>query len=150
MLIRPVQACEIYDLRMAVLIAGTKRTTPQFLGDEEPGALHLGTFDGDRIVGCASFIPSEWMGEPAWQLRGMATDPEYIGKGIGSTLLRQAEELLRERGRAIMWCNARTSAVGFYLKQGWEKVSDEFVIEAVGPHYRMIKRLSQAKISGSP
>lgn len=150
MLIRPVQACEIYDLRMAVLIAGTNRTTPQFPGDEEPGALHLGTFDGDRIVGCASFIPSEWMGEPAWQLRGMATDPAYLGRGVGSAVLRYAEEILNERGATLLWCNARTSAVDFYRKQGWKTVSEEFEIRDVGPHYRMIKRLSQAKISGSP
>ncbi len=142
MLIRPVQAEEIYDLRMSVLIAGTNRTSPQFPGDLDPGTLHFGAVDGERIIGCATFIPSEWMGQLAWQVRGMATDPQYLGKGVGSAVLRHAEEVLRSRGRPFLWCNARTQAVGFYLKQGWRIVSKEFVITNVGPHFKMMKELS--------
>jgi predicted GNAT family N-acyltransferase len=141
MLIRHVQPDELYQLRMSVLIVGTNRTSPQFQGDLEPDAHHLGAFDGERIIGCASFIPSEWMGLPAWQLRGMATDPQYLGKGVGSAVLRYGEETLRSCGRSVLWCNARTSAVGFYLKQGWKIVSDEFVISDVGPHFKMMKDL---------
>ncbi len=141
MLVRPVQVYEIYDLRMAVLIAGTNRTSPQFPGDLDPGVLHLAAFDGEQVIGCASFIPSEWMGQPAWQLRGMATDPRYLGKGVGSAVLKYAEAILCSRGRPILWCNARTSAVGFYLKQGWRTVSEEFLIPDVGPHFKMLKEI---------
>ena len=42
--VRPVRVEEIYDLRMSVLIVGTKRTSPQFLGDHESDALHMGAF----------------------------------------------------------------------------------------------------------
>jgi predicted GNAT family N-acyltransferase len=37
-----------------------------------------------------------------------------------------------------IWCNARVSAMGFYRKAGWTVESEEFEIEGVGPHVRML------------
>ena len=71
----------------------------------------------------------------------MATHPDYRGLSVGRAVLTHAEEALKTRGRSVLWCNARTPAVGFYLKLGWEAVSDEYLIEEVGPHYRLVKRL---------
>jgi GNAT superfamily N-acetyltransferase len=86
----------------------------------------------------------DWMGKPAWQLRGMATDPDFRGAGVGTRLLAHAEAALAKRSdfRQI-WCNARSAAVGFYRKQGWTVVSDEFQIPGVGPHYKMTKTLAK-------
>jgi predicted dehydrogenase/GNAT superfamily N-acetyltransferase len=141
--IRQAQPNELYDLRMEVLIRGTTRNSPQFPGDEDPRAIHLGAFENGLNVGCASFIPSVYEGEPAWQLRGMATHPTYRGKGIGKQLLAFAEENLPSTSSHLWWCNARTGAVGFYRQQNWVVVSGEYRIEGVGPHYRMVRHLLQ-------
>jgi len=134
---------EIIGLRQAVIIAGTDRDSPYFPGDRDETTRHFGAFDADRLVGCLTFMLNEWDGRPAWQLRGMATDPECQGKGIGRELLRHAEDTLRrDSDVSQLWCNARLAAVGFYVKQGWRVVSDEFTIKGVGPHHKMTKTLT--------
>jgi len=139
---RPASIEAIIDLRNEVIIAGTDRDSPYFDGDHAATTRHFGAFLDDRNVGCLSFFLNEWKGEPAWQLRGMATHPGYPGRGVGRCLLRFAEESLRQESKVwLLWCNARTPAVGFYEKQGWRVESEEFVIKGVGPHFRMSKRL---------
>jgi len=133
---------EIISLRGEVIIRGTNRDTPYFDGDRDEATRHFGAFAGTRTVGCLSFMRKEWEGKPAWQLRGMATAPDYRGVGAGKILLRLAEEAVtKESGIRLLWCNARTGAVGFYEKQGWKIVSDEFTIPGVGPHFKMMKEL---------
>lgn len=133
---------EVVGLREAVLIRGTDRDTPYFEGDRDETTLHFGAFFGDRVLGCLSFMRNEWMEKPAWQLRGMAIDPEFRGAGVGARLLAKAEEaLVGQSDIRQLWCNARSGAVGFYRKQGWTAVSEEFQIPGVGPHYKMTKTL---------
>jgi len=135
---------EIVGLREAVLIRGTDRDTPYFEGDRDETTLHFGAFLENRVLGCLSFMQHEWMGNPAWQLRGMATDPDFRDAGVGTRLLAQAEAALAKRSDIRQfWCNARSAAVGFYRKQGWTVVSDEFQIPGVGPHYKMTKTLAK-------
>ena len=133
---------EIITLREEVIIRGTNRSEPYFEGDRDPTTRHFGAFEGDRTVGCLTFLPRVWKGEPAWQLRGMATHPEYQLTGIGAGLLAFAERsLLAEGPLRLFWCNARTPATGFYVKQGWRIASEEFPVEGVGPHFKMVKDL---------
>lgn len=137
---RVVAIEEIIELRREVIIAGTGRESPYFEGDRDGTTRHFGAFEGERAVGCLTFLLNEWEGREAWQLRGMATATELRDKGVGQRLLAFAEETLREGSDARrMWCNARSSAVGFYEKMGWRAVSEEFDIPGVGPHYRMVK-----------
>ena len=133
---------EILLLRQAVIIAGTGRDSPYFAGDHDVATRHVGAFEKDLCVGCATFLRSEWEGQPAWQLRGMATSLEWRGRGVGRALLSFAENELRyESGVHVLWCNAREQAAGFYQKMGWLIVSDRFDVRGAGPHYQMVKRL---------
>lgn len=133
---------EVLPLRQAVLIAGTNRVSPEFPGDRDPETVHYGAFEDDRLVGCASFLRSEWEGEPAWQLRGMATDPAYRRRGVGKALLAYVEaDLRRTHEIRRLWCNARLGAAEFYARNGWRFASETFEIEGVGPHRRMAKNL---------
>lgn len=132
---------EIVELRHAVLRAGLPREMAVFPGDETATNWHFGAFLNGRSVGCASFHLNQWEGKPAWQLRGMATDPALQGKGVGRELLAFSEAMLRKESPRILWCNARTPALGFYRKQGWQSVGEEFVVETAGPHFKMFKPL---------
>lgn len=141
LLIRMATLDEILPLREAVLIRGTGRPS-QFPNDTDAATLHFGAFLRGTNVCCATFLPSEWDGCPAYQLRGMATEPAFRGMGIGTRLLAFAEEYLRTHSnRRTLWCNARSQAVPFYKKLGWALVSDEFEVPKVGPHFKMQKRL---------
>ncbi|HEY8665548.1 MAG TPA: GNAT family N-acetyltransferase [Tepidisphaeraceae bacterium] len=142
LIIRPASLQEILGLRHRILRAGLPIESANFPADEAETNLHVGAFDGGGNVGCASFMLNEFESEPAWQLRGMATEDGYRGLGIGRSMLELAEGLLNKRRIAkLMWCNARVLAMGFYRKMGWEVVSEQFDIPTAGPHVRMRKNL---------
>ena len=144
--IRPAQWDEIVDLRHAVLRQGLPREEALFPGDDAPTSRHWAAISDGLVVGCATLHASQWEGEPAWQLRGMATVPEFRGKGIGRALLEEMVAEFHAAGPAgagtLLWCNARVPAVGFYQTMGWQVVSGQFEIPTAGPHVKMIKRLA--------
>jgi predicted GNAT family N-acyltransferase len=139
--VRPVPAGAIVDLRHRVLRPGRPRETAMFDGDDLPTSHHFAAIDGGgRIIGCASFHLNPFEGEPAWQLRGVATDAGWVGRGVGRRVLTAGEADVLGRTPRLMWCNARAEAVGFYERLGWSVCSETFDVPFVGPHYRMRKR----------
>ncbi len=143
MVVRRASLAEIFPLRHAVLRPGLPAASAAFEGDDEPATRHFAACAADgALAGCASFMRRPWRGEPAWQLRGMATHPERTRHGVGTTLLAAAEALLRAEGDVrLLWCNARLAAVPFYQRVGWEVASAVFDIPGVGPHHAMTRRL---------
>jgi predicted GNAT family N-acyltransferase len=117
--------------------------------DNDHTTWHVAAFGVDKhwresgeAVCCASFFLNTFEQSLAYQLRGMATDPEYHGWGFGREVLRRAEQNISRIAKVrLFWCNARSEAVGFYKKQGWAVVSEEFDIPDVGPHFKMIRRI---------
>lgn len=143
--LRIVDADAVIDLRHRVLRDGLPRDTAIFEGDGEVGTVHLGAFDDWGVmIGCVTILHRMWNGAPAWQLRGMAVDPQWQGRGIGKALLVELERLvLCDSHSTLMWCNARKPAVGFYERHGWRLASPEFEIPTAGPHHRMTRHLDE-------
>jgi predicted GNAT family N-acyltransferase len=135
---RRVAVEEILPLRHRILRAGLPFETACFDGDHDATARHYAAVSGDEPACCLSLMRSEWEGRPAWQLRGMATAEGLQGRGLGRRLLEMAVAEARhdEPGR-VFWCNARTSAVGFYEKLGWRVRSEPFDVPTAGPHVKM-------------
>jgi len=67
----------------------------------------------------------------------MASLPEVRGQGYGAAALRYGIAEIRRRAGRLLWCNARSGAVGFYETLGFSIVGDEFEIPPIGPHYVM-------------
>ena len=137
---------QIIDLRYKILRAGLPKESAQFPGDDAPSTWHLALFNSSAKnalpASCASFMLNSYKDEPAWQLRGMATDDPYQGKGFGGELLRCAEVLIAADSNVrLFWCNARVPAIPFYQKHGWKVDSEEFDIPTAGPHRKMVKSL---------
>jgi GNAT superfamily N-acetyltransferase len=70
-----------------------------------------------RVVGFA-------MGDRSTgEMEVIAVLPDYIGRGIGSALLRSVEDWLFEQGCARLWLTTDVDpglkAYGFYLQHGW-------------------------------
>src|SRR5258705_4993280 len=140
--IGPAMLADIVALRHEVLRQGLPREAAVFEGDSAPTSLHFAAMAKGACVGCATFHLNEWEGKPAWQLRGMATDAKFRGQSIGTELLRMAEETVQRTSPVRqLWCNARTPALSFYKKQGWEQLGEEFFIPTAGPHFKMTKLL---------
>ena len=140
-------------LRHRVLRAGLPAESAHFEGDDEPRTVHLAAvLDGGAVVGCLTLLRRPWTAggieEPAWQLRGMAVDPLSQRTGVGSALLAAADRTVAASGGpALLWCNARKVALGFYETHGWRVASDEFDIPTAGPHRRMIRRVESSPSS---
>ncbi len=135
--VRRAEAGEVVDLRAKVLRAGRPREDAVWDGDVEPETRHWVAEHDGRIVAIATVLKRPTPdGRPGtWQLRGMATDPDLQGTGVGRRLLQAVE---REVGEGL-WCNARTTALPFYEKAGWKTVSETFDVAGVGPHRRMVR-----------
>jgi predicted GNAT family N-acyltransferase len=139
---RRAEAREIFDLRHAVLRPGFDAADAAYDEDDAPTTLHFGCFEGERCVACLTLLASELDGEPAFQLRGMATAPDRRASGLGAKLLSFTEQYVRAHTPVRrLWCNARTPAVGFYQRHGWTATSDPFDIPTAGPHVRMSRQL---------
>lgn len=100
-------------------------------GDET--ALHLGVFDGETLIGVASFFREP----PGMRLRKLAVAPDYRGAGLGSDLVREGAALAREQDCTELWCDARQNARGFYEALGF--TLDEATFEKSGLTYQIAR-----------
>ena len=87
------------------------------------------------MVGCATlqYDPKD---EANLRIRGMAVDPSYRNRGIGSSLVGMLQDHASELNTGI-WCNARIKAMTMYQRKGFEITSELFDIEHIGMHYQM-------------
>lgn len=140
--IRDITALDAHPLRRAVLRRGIDKPDVHFPQDDDPASFHLGAFDGDALVAVATFTPAAtpWReGAVAWQLRGMAVVDEQQGTGVGTAVIVAARARLRDLGAAALWCNARDTAQGFYVRLGFSVCGDGFVTADSGlPHHVMV------------
>lgn len=135
-----VAADVVRPLRAAVLRPGLPLAESVYPEDDDPATRHLAAIDpAGAVVGCATFFPEPRDGAPGWRLRGMATHRERRGCGIGSALLRAGLAAAADAGVALVWCNARTSAVGFYERFGFVVSSAEFLTAGGIPHVVMTR-----------
>jgi GNAT superfamily N-acetyltransferase len=139
-----VTAAEVRALRGAVLRPGRPAGESIYPGDDGPEALHAGAFAGGEIIGVASVFREPPPGEAdarAWRLRGMALAPEARRKGHGRALLEFCLARVAERGGAVLWCNARSTAEGFYRSLGFDRVGEEFETPDRIPHFYMRRQI---------
>jgi predicted GNAT family N-acyltransferase len=75
------------------------------------------------------------------QVRFMAVDPRWQGRGLGSTILRELELRARVAGAASVVLNARDSAQRFYEQHGYRMEGPAETLFSGVAHVRMRKRL---------
>lgn len=148
-MVKFIQANETYPLRSLVLRDGKSFDHCVFPSDEIEGAFHLGFFLNGSLISIASFLPSNHFEEAGigFQLRGMATDPDFKGRGYGSVLINFAVDCLKGMHADYLWCNARSTAAPFYKKIGFTTESPEFDIAGIGYHYEMKLNLKKIKLN---
>jgi GNAT superfamily N-acetyltransferase len=143
--IRRALADEILPLRHAVLRPG--RPVSASVYPEDATAVHIGAWDGEMLVGCATVFPEPWSGsdewpaaDGAWRLRGMAVDPSRHRTGVGRAVLDAVVDAARSGGAPLVWANARTTALAFYEAGGWAVAGDEFRTADTGlPHKPIVR-----------
>ena len=108
----------------------------------------LYNYENNQIIGVISIfeIKNEYFEtQKSFQIRGMAVLPTFQKQGVGEALVKEAEKFCTTQKADLIWFNARSTAVGFYQKMGYEIVGSEFEINDVGPHFLMFKKLSMGR-----
>lgn len=90
--------------------------------DEDSNGIHFGAFKDDKLVGVVSLFQNK----NDFQFRKLAVDPSVQNTGIGSIILQYITAHAEESGGTRIWCNARLTAVGFYLKAGFKQTGTLF------------------------
>ncbi len=119
--IKNIQASETWELRHRVMAPNRPCDSIKLPKDEN--GLHFGLFQDDKLISVISlFINNETA-----QFRKFATEISEQNKGYGSILLNHIiEESIKNKVKNL-WCNARTTALGFYEKFGFEAVSETWI-----------------------
>jgi GNAT superfamily N-acetyltransferase len=69
----------------------------------------------------------------------MAVAPSRQRRGVGRLVLDELVVAARADGAPLIWANARSSALEFYLRQGWKVAGDEFTTPDTGlPHFPIV------------
>jgi N-acetylglutamate synthase-like GNAT family acetyltransferase len=107
--------------------------------DQEENSLQRMLLDEDgKIVSCGRLhlnSPTEA------QIRYMAVETGYRGKGIGKMMIEELENLAVNAGVKTIVLQARENAVEFYLACGYIKVKETFLLYDSIQHYLMIKNV---------
>jgi GNAT superfamily N-acetyltransferase len=142
--IRKITVTDTYTVRHIVLRAGKPIESCHFEGDELVSTHHFGCFIEDQLIGVISLFEignTNFAEQKSFQIRGMAVLYSHQKQGVGEALVNEAESFCVTEKATSIWFNARTSAVGFYQKMGYEIIGSEFEIKEVGPHFLMCKQI---------
>ncbi|KIO22272.1 hypothetical protein M407DRAFT_245229 [Tulasnella calospora MUT 4182] len=130
-ILRQIAAADTVPLRHSILWPDKPESF--VLIPEDDSGLHFGAFlgdDGNGPISVISFFQESLPGaqdthspQPAARFRKFATESEYQGQGIGSELLSFATNQVKAMwGVNLGWCDARVSAMGWYVKRGMHEL----------------------------
>lgn len=143
-IIKKITASETYSVRLSVLRKGKSVQSCHFDGDDLKTSIHFGLYLNQELVGIVSLFQKNnplFPEKNQFQIRGMAVLENHQKKDIGKTLLIHCEEVCSNKDVDLIWFNARTEAIGFYEKMGYQKTGTPFEIPDVGKHIIMLKKI---------
>jgi amino-acid N-acetyltransferase len=73
--------------------------------------------EGDRILGCGSLVTYS---DELSEVRSLAVDPDWRGRGIGQALMRELMQAARQLGIRRLF--ALTRAVPFFVQSGFSTI----------------------------
>lgn len=139
------------QLRQMVLRPSASLEECKFPMDLHESCFHVGAFEDslDKNPICIASFHEDNFPDPlrapsyrsAYRLRGMATHPNFLRRGLASQLLRCGIDQLKKRGCDLLWFNARTVSFPFYISQGFQFSGEEFDIPGTGTHKVMSKNI---------
>lgn len=129
---------EMVKLRISALLEPIGVSASYIDKEKEKNDCMIGAFKENKLVGCCVLTRID---AAVIQLRQMAVDPAWQGKGIGSAIINFAEKTARLKGFLTLRMHARNPVIEFYKKCGYEISGDEFYEVGIA-HHQMQKKLS--------
>jgi phosphoribosylformimino-5-aminoimidazole carboxamide ribotide isomerase len=90
--------------------------------EEDNHGYHFGAFDNNDLVAVVSLFQNG----SDFQFRKFAVAEDRQSIGVGRKLLQYITDFASSEQGTRLWCNARVSAIGFYLKADFMKTGKLF------------------------
>lgn len=106
---------------------------------------HFGLYIEQRLVCISSWEKENHPDFPdsnQYRLRGMATDVDFQGQGLGKSMIQHSLTFLRDKNIKFVWANARIKAFNFYESLGFHFHGELFDLPRIGPHKVIYKNLN--------
>lgn len=132
-------------VRNVVLRPNRPFETTFYPGDEAADSFHAGAYLHGKLCGVASVIHESPPGRDdpgAWRLCGVAVLQDFRSKGLDSQLVQTCIDQVKWRAGSLVWCRARSKALDFYRRLGFQAQGDEFSIPESGPHFLMARSIT--------
>lgn len=127
---------DYYDLRWRILRAPWNQPKGSEQDELEGRAIHIIAVENNKIVGCGR---AHFNSDEEAQIRYMAVENEWQGKGVGKLILDELEKRVIEKGAKKIILHARENVVKFYERNGYKLVKQSHTLFGVVPHYLMEK-----------
>lgn len=124
-------------MRWQVLRAPWEQPRGSERDEFEDTADHLAVFQDDKVIATGRLHE---IAAHTGQIRYMAVNPQYVRKGLGSTVLHSLEAIARGKNYRVIELDARDTALNFYRHHGYERISSSPTKWGI-PHHRMRKLL---------
>lgn len=112
----------------------------------EEKSFHIMVCETDRIpIGTGRL---HFNSEDEAQIRYMAVEEQYRGKGIGKIILAGLEEKAKNMGAKQIMLNAREPAIQFYRSAGYTIIGPAHTLYDSIKHVKMMKRIETEKETG--
>ena len=125
-----------WRLRQRVLYPAEKLYDVQM--DEDNHGYHFGAFENNELIGVVSLFQKG----KDFQFRKFVVDESMQNKGIGTALLNYILDFSINEGAERIWCNARLSAIGFYLRSGFSQTG--ILFKKNGFDYEIMEKMIPA------
>jgi predicted GNAT family N-acyltransferase len=135
----PDQWENYYQLRFSVLRKPWNQDPGTEHANDDHSAFHGAIFGEDGKALAVARVSQ--ISEQQAQIRFMAVDPKYQGKGLGKAVLKYVENLgMRNYPTITQFClQARETAVPFYLSNNYRIQEKTFLLFDEIQHYLMVK-----------
>jgi len=124
-------------VRLAVFVQEQGIDAELELDERDAGAVHAVAFDArGEPIATGRLLPDGHIGR-------MAVLRAARGQGVGATILRSLMAIATTKGMRELRLHAQTSALGFYARQGFAPIGQEY-LEAGIAHRTMVRTLTGA------
>lgn len=132
-----------YDLRWRVLRAPWNQPRGSERDAQEGQSIHVMLCDASCHAVAAGRL--HFLSPTEAQVRYMAVEPAFAGRGLGSRILLELESRAASAGIRRMVLNARKDVVPFYLKHHYSITGSADTLFGVIEHVRMEKEIVREK-----
>lgn len=129
---------QIIDLRYEILRKPWNQTRISATDDLEETAINAYVEKDGEIIACGRLQNN---GNDIGQIRYMAIDTAFQGKGLGKLIVAKLEDEAKRLQLNTIELQARENAVEFYKSQGYIIKETSFKLWGIIQHYLMSKHL---------